>query len=86
MPTYTYQCGECELIFEKFHLMSETVEKCEKCGSSVKRILSKSFNTKKDNNFGQKKPGTVVHQYIKDVKKELKDEKQKLSTQEYKTK
>jgi len=86
MPTYTYQCNECELTFEEFHLMSETVEKCKKCGSSVKRVLSATFNIRKNNNFGRKKPGNVVKQYIKDAKEDVQQEKKRLATQEYEVK
>jgi len=86
MPTYIYRCNDCELTFEEFHLMSETVEKCEKCGNPVKRVLSNTFNVRKGKNFRGKKPGNVVKQYIKDVKEEIKQEKERIITQEYEAK
>tara|TARA_R110000824_G_scaffold252119_1_gene440856 strand:- start:798 stop:1058 length:261 start_codon:yes stop_codon:yes gene_type:complete len=86
MPTYTYQCVECDLVFDRFHSMSESVEECEKCKSAVKRLLPNSLNLKKSRNFGQKKPGGVVKQYIKDVKEEVRLEKQKIRTHEYEEK
>jgi len=86
MPTYTYRCEKCELVFEEFHSMSETVEKCEKCGSSVKRVLSGAFKKKKSKNFRGKKPGNVVKQYIKDAKDDARQEKGRLTTQEYEVK
>jgi putative FmdB family regulatory protein len=84
MPTYTYQCNECSEIFDEFHLMSETVDSCKKCGSSsVKRIISKpSVNNRVSINTN-KKAGSVVKEYIKDVKEEIRQEKKKLSTKEY---
>jgi len=86
MPTYRYQCDECKLIFEQFHSMAETVEKCEKCGFSVKRLVSISSNIKKNKNFGKQKPGKIVRQYIKDAKEDVKEEKRRLATAEYVTK
>lgn len=83
MPTYTYQCLECSHVFDQFHSMSETVEACEKCDAKVKRLLSKPLNIKKSTNFGKKKPGSVVKQYIKDVKEEIKAEKRRIKSTEY---
>ena len=86
MPTYVYECGECELVFEKFHSMSDTVEKCEKCGSLVRRVVSTTFNVRKNNNFGRKKPGNVVRKYIKDTKDDIQQEKQRLLVKEHEAK
>ena len=86
MPTYTYRCEKCDLTFEEFHSMSEVLEKCHKCNSSVERVVSKNINIKKNHNFSRKKPGNVVKQYIKDVKEEIKQEKKRILTQEYEIK
>ena len=87
MPTYRYLCSDCELVFEEFHSMSETVESCRECKSpNVKRVPSFVSNIKKNNNFHKTKPGSVVKDYIKNVKEEVKAEKRRLSTQEYKDK
>tara|TARA_R100000234_G_C4915184_1_gene141638 strand:+ start:272 stop:550 length:279 start_codon:yes stop_codon:yes gene_type:complete len=89
LPTYTYQCGECDLIFEEFHSMSETIEDCHSCGatSSVKRVVSKNLHIKKPNHspFSQRreKPGSVVKQFIRDAKKDLNAEKESLSKKVY---
>jgi len=83
MPTYCYRCDKCEVTFEEFHGMSETVDTCRECGSAVKRVLSRTFNIKKNNNFGKKKPGALVKQYIKDTKEELRQEKKRITTQEF---
>jgi hypothetical protein len=63
--------------------MSETVDTCRECGSAVKRVLSRTLNIKKNNNFGKKKPGTLVKQYIKDAKEELRQEKERIVKQEF---
>lgn len=40
MPHYDYACEKCGHVFEVFHKMSEKpVEKCEKCGSAVKKLI-----------------------------------------------
>ncbi len=86
MPTYTYKCIECEHTFDEFHSMSETVEKCIQCSAPVKRVLSKPFRLKKNKNFGKKPPGSVVKQYIKDVKQEIDAEKKRILSQEHEAK
>tara|TARA_R100000458_G_C8040506_1_gene92058 strand:- start:170 stop:430 length:261 start_codon:yes stop_codon:yes gene_type:complete len=86
MPTYTYRCDKCEVDFEKFHSMSETIERCDKCDSPVVKVVSNNFNIKRNNNFGKQKPGKIVKQYIKDVREEIKQEKQKMKSEEYKVK
>ena len=40
MPTYEYECRECNLTFEKFQSMSEDpVKVCPKCGGAVRRLI-----------------------------------------------
>ena len=87
MPTYIYQCNKCDLVFEKFHSMSETVEHCE-CDptSTVRKVVSKSSIFKKNRSFGNKKPGSIVKKYIEDVKEEVKQEKRRIQNQEYEIK
>ena len=65
--------------------MSETLEYCTSCDppAPVKRVVSKNFNIRRNSASGAQKPGTVVKQYIKDVQKELKEEKNRLSKEEY---
>jgi putative FmdB family regulatory protein len=86
MPTYTYRCDKCEITFEIFHSMSETVDSCEKCSSPVTKVISNALNIKRNNNFGKDKPGKIVKQYIKDVREEIRHEKKKMKDQEYKVK
>jgi putative FmdB family regulatory protein len=41
MPTYEYQCADCDYKFEKFQSMSASaLRKCPKCGkASLKRLI-----------------------------------------------
>lgn len=41
MPTYEYLCSNCEYKFEEFQsITAEPLEKCPKCGGSVRRLIS----------------------------------------------
>jgi len=41
MPTYEYQCTECDHKFEVFQSMSDDpIENCEKCTSKVRKLFS----------------------------------------------
>jgi putative FmdB family regulatory protein len=43
MPVYEYRCESCGLEFEKLqHFSDPPVEKCEKCGGPVKKLISRS--------------------------------------------
>jgi putative FmdB family regulatory protein len=84
VPIYKYQCKECEYTFEEFHPMSETIEECPKCASAVRRLLPKGRVTRKSLPTGNNKPGKIVKQYIEDVKQEVKQEKKRILSQEYK--
>ncbi len=40
MPTYEYECSECEDIFEVFQSMTdERIKKCPACGGKVSRLF-----------------------------------------------
>jgi putative FmdB family regulatory protein len=41
VPTYEYQCGKCQRVFEVRQRISEpALTTCEKCGGEVRRLLS----------------------------------------------
>ncbi len=82
MPTYRYKCQSCDITFEKFHSMSETVEKCVQCESSVTRIPSLNFNLKKSPSHSKAQPGSLVREYIKDAKEDLKQQKKDIKGKE----
>ncbi|MCK5852373.1 zinc ribbon domain-containing protein [bacterium] len=40
MPTYDYECKNCQHAFEEFHSMSaKPVKKCPECGGKVIRLI-----------------------------------------------
>lgn len=43
MPTYEYLCSDCG-VFEHFHGMNETLEKCPTCNGEVRRLISRNSN------------------------------------------
>lgn len=43
MPLYEYQCGKCGVTIEKIQKFSDApLEKCEKCGGRLERLVSSS--------------------------------------------
>jgi putative FmdB family regulatory protein len=43
MPTYEYFCSKCG-VFEEFHGINQTLDKCPKCGAEVRRLISQNNN------------------------------------------
>jgi putative FmdB family regulatory protein len=40
VPTYSYECGSCDHVFDVFHGMSaEPKIKCEKCAKKCRRLI-----------------------------------------------
>ena len=86
MPTYTYRCDQCDIVFDKFHSMSETVEACESCGSKVKRQLGSLTNIRRPASRNSTKPGSIVKKHIEEMKQDLKQERERIKKQEYEAK
>jgi putative FmdB family regulatory protein len=79
MPTYEYKCNDCQESFELFHLMSESIDKCELCGSSrIQKVIGNFSLIKELPHAKNKKPGSVVKKYLKDLKDDLKVQKEHL--------
>jgi putative FmdB family regulatory protein len=43
MPTYEYFCSNCG-VFEEFHGINQTLDKCPNCGAKVRRLISQNSN------------------------------------------
>ena len=77
MPKYLYHCNTCDERFLAFHLMSERLEVCEKCGSKSDLRKLPLFPVRLNKNKKEKKVGEVVKSHIKETKEEITKEKEK---------
>ena len=82
MPIYCYRCDNCKQTFEVKHGMFFEQERCTICHKEG--FLTKVFSptAKIDKEKFAKKTGDVVKQHIEDAKKDIKEEKKKLSSRE----
>ena len=81
MPVYCYKCKDCEFEFEVRHSMSYEDQKCNSCDSEdVFKIPSLSLN--RSIQTRPVRAGKVVDEYIHDAKKEIKEEKKRLKSEE----
>ena len=78
MPKYLYHCSACDERFLVFHLMSENLKACEKCGveSNLKKLPFFPVNLNKVKK--EKKVGEVVKDHIEEAKEEIKKEKENM--------
>ena len=81
MPLYCYRCRDCEHSFEARHSMSFEKQACLQC-QSFDVFKVPSLSEVKVANSLPPKAGKVVDEYIRDTKKEIRKEKQKLRSQE----
>ncbi len=87
MPVYAYKCFVCKHAFEVRHGMFFESQRCIKCYSDdIQKIPTEIFvENNKDIKISNNKPaGQLVDEFIEEVKKEVKEEKQKLKKQEIK--
>ena len=82
MPVYCYKCKDCKSEFEVRHSMSFEEQLCLECESeNVFKIPS--LDTAAQNGFTSiTKAGSIVDSYIKDAKKEIREEKRRMQTEE----
>ena len=79
MPSYVYECSDCEQVIEVFHSMSEEKTDCETCGTknTLNRIPEIPTYTKSST------AGKVVKRHIEEAKKQIKEDKKSM-TEDYK--
>lgn len=80
MPKYTYECLSCDAIFEHRHAMSEKLEKCIKCESEEIKKRVSDFSLDKKETPADKEAGSEVKKFIEETKKEIKGERDNLSS------
>tara|TARA_R100000008_G_C3563809_1_gene157888 strand:+ start:268 stop:534 length:267 start_codon:yes stop_codon:yes gene_type:complete len=85
MPRYIYKCTACEIVFQKVHSIKEKLKDCEECESegTLQRLPSMPLILTKKQGEEKREVGSLVKDYIEDVRKELKQEKKELSNQVY---
>lgn len=85
MPSYTYECKECQYKFDTFHSMNETLKNCEKCGGQevLERVPQLLTSYSKQKNERQM-AGERVESFIEDTRKILLDSKKELNKREIK--
>jgi len=86
MPKYNYYCKDCDEYFEIRHSMTEVLDSCVCCESgtfsripSIPSYINKIIVTKDE------RPGAIVEDYIKQNRQSVKEEKERLKKQEYKS-
>ena len=85
MPKYTYHCDKCNKDFEVIHSIKNKLETCEECEGSLVRIPSYVFiDSGHEKLANDRKVGDIVKDHIKESKRELKKEQERISSQEYK--
>ena len=82
MPRYTYKCENCKEVFEVNHGMFFEQERCIKCNMSGFLVKIPDFTIKKQlEKPTNKRAGAVVDEFIKDAKKDLKQQRKELKTE-----
>ena len=66
MPSYVYECSDCEEVFEVYHSMSEDRVDCEICGAknTLNKIPEVPIYLKSN------AAGKVVKQHIEEAKQQ----------------
>ena len=81
MPKYEYECQDCSETFSVRLPMGEQQDACILCESNnLKKVVS-SFMLNKKTTINKKEVGSEVKKYIEETKKEVREEKERLSSQ-----
>ncbi len=75
MPNYVYECRECGEVFEVFHSMSKEMTDCDICNTknALNKIPEVPIYLK------NKTAGKVVKEHIEDAKRQIREDKEKMS-------
>lgn len=81
MPKYEYECHSCSQEFSVRLSMGEQQDTCILCESNdIKKIVS-SFSLSSKQTINKKEVGSEVKKYIEETRKEVREEKKRLSSQ-----
>ena len=84
MPRYAYRCDACKETFEINHGMFFEQDRCIKCHRDGYLVKLPNFTIKSSSSKQEeKKTGSIVDEFIKDAKQDLKRQKRDLKTEEY---
>ena len=88
MPRYQYRCELCESEFTVVHGLNERLEKCQSCKKvgNLKKVYTTIRKMKSYKKTENKAPaGQIVKKFIEETKKEVREEKDKMKSEEYKS-
>ena len=81
MPRYIYSCNACAGEFEISHGMFHEQKECILCKRTETIVKKPSFRIRKEDATITPRTGQVVDDFIKDAKKELKQQKKDLKSE-----
>tara|TARA_B100000287_G_scaffold403681_1_gene425711 strand:+ start:140 stop:415 length:276 start_codon:yes stop_codon:yes gene_type:complete len=78
VPKYNYKCSACGHLFTERHAMSEAAQECPVCFGEELLKLPSSFKIIGEVSEQDSKTGSVVQKSIKEIRDEVRMEKEKL--------
>ena len=82
MPRYIYACSACGEEFEITHGMFHEQKECILCHRTETITKKPAFRIKKETEASNSRPGKIVDEFIQDAKKELKQQRKDLKSEE----
>lgn len=82
MPRYVYSCDACKGEFEVSHGMFHEQRECVLCNRLGMIVKKPSFTIKKTQGSVENRPGKIVDEFIQDAKKELKQQRKELKSEQ----
>lgn len=81
MPIYCYICKSCDHSLKAMHCIKDILIKCPECDDSSLARVPSTFISINNTAQSDDKPGSLVKEKIEEFKKDLKNEKEKLSSE-----
>jgi putative FmdB family regulatory protein len=81
MPIYNYICKQCEHVFKAMHSIKDKLTDCPACSVPGLERIPSGFSTPKIQSAAA---GDLVKEKIEEFRSDLKEEKDKLSSEDYK--